>query len=95
MEGGERGEEAVYSAMFWDCIHPLFLLPMNKQRLESQVNDMTELYQHEVSELQAQLNQMDSLTATKSQDLEDAVAECRSKVTWLSRLSQLPSTTAS
>ena len=50
------------------------------ERLESQVNDMTELYQHEVSELQAQLNQMDNLTLTKSQDLEDAVAECRSKV---------------
>jgi len=50
------------------------------ERLEGQVNDVTELHQHEVGELRSQLAQMENLTIGKSQDLEDAVEECQSKV---------------
>ena len=80
------------------------------QRLENQINDITELHQHEVThdtcnfpndikfimhaycpsqvgELRANLAQMESMTMGKSQDLEEAMETCQTKVHTSSKLS--------
>ena len=44
------------------------------------MNDVIDLHQNAVDELRGQLAQVESMTVGKSQDLEDAMEECQSKV---------------
>ena len=50
------------------------------QRLQEQVNDVIDLHQNAVGELRGQLSQVESMTVTKTQDLEDVMDEYQSKV---------------
>ena len=57
-------------------IHFFFSL----QRLESELNTLMDLHQHGVTELKEQLTQLERVTFSKNQDLEDTVENCQSRV---------------
>ncbi|XP_064382543.1 uncharacterized protein LOC135331347 isoform X2 [Halichondria panicea] len=66
------------------CVNTIYnkleLEKERSERLEGQVNDITELHQHEVGELRAQIGQMESMSMSKNQDLEDNMEACQSKL---------------
>jgi hypothetical protein len=52
-------------------------------RLENELNTLTDLYQNGNMELKSQLAQMERVTFSKSQDLEDNIDNCQIRVTFI------------
>ncbi len=63
----------------WQFLLCMFFV-VDLQRLESELNTLMDLHQHGVTELREQLTQMERLTFSKNQDLEDTIENCQSRV---------------
>ena len=50
------------------------------QRLQEQVNDIIDLHQNAVDELRGQLAQVENMTVSKTQDLEEVMDDYKNKV---------------
>ena len=50
------------------------------ERLEGDLNTLMDLHQNGVSELREQLSQMERLTFSKNQDLEDTIDNCQGRL---------------